>query len=153
VFAKQGGVGRYYHGGALPQEVIVPVLNFKSSRTSVARDKVNITYVGISLKITNSITYLTFRQNEPVSTEKVATRYKAWFEDVEGAKISDEVTVIADSTENDAGAREYREKFVFAARTYTPESDYYLVIRDDNDVETDRIAFKVDIAITNDLGL
>lgn len=153
VFAKQGGVGRYYHGGALPQEVIVPVLNFKSSRTSVARDKVNITYVGISLKITNSITYLTFRQNEPVSTEKVATRYKAWFEDVEGAKISDEVTIIADSTEKDAGAREYREKFVFAARTYTPESDYYLVIRDDNDVETDRIAFKVDIAITNDLGL
>lgn len=153
VFAKQGGVGRYYHGGALPQEVIVPVLNFKSSRTSVARDKVNITYVGISLKITNSITYLTFRQNEPVSTEKVATRYKAWFEDDEDAKISDEVTIIADSTEKDAGAREYREKFVFAARTYAPESDYYLVIRDDNDVETDRISFKVDIAITNDLGL
>lgn len=153
VFAKQGGVGRYYHGGALPQEVVVPVLNFKSSRTSVARDKVNITYVGISLKITNAITYLTFRQNEPVSTEKVATRYKAWFEDAEGAKISDEVTIIADSIEKDAGAREYREKFVFAARSYTPESDYYLVIRDDNDVETDRIAFKVDIAITNDLGL
>lgn len=153
VFAKQGGVGRYYHGGALPQEVVVPVLNFKSSRTSVARGKVNITYVGISLKITNAITYLTFRQNEPVSTEKVATRYKAWFEDIEGAKISDEVTIIADSTEKDAGAREYREKFVFAARTYVPESDYYLVIRDDNDVETDRIAFKVDIAITNDLGL
>jgi hypothetical protein len=99
VFAKQGGVGRYYHGGALPQEVIVPVLNFKSSRTSVARDKVNITYVGISLKITNAITYLTFRQNEPVSTDKVATRYKAWFEDADGASISDEVTIIADSPE------------------------------------------------------
>ena len=153
VFAKQGGVGRYYHGGALPQEVIVPVLNFKSSRTSVARDKVNITYVGISLKITNAITYLTFRQNEPVSTEKVATRYKAWFEDTEGVRISDEVTIIADSIKKEAGAREYREKFVFAARSYEPESDYYLVIRDDNDVETDRIAFKVDIAITNDLGL
>lgn len=41
---------------------------------------------------------------------------------------------------------------MFAARTYTPESDYYLVISS-NDVETDRIAFKVDIAITNDLGV
>lgn len=153
VFAKQGGVGRYYHGGALPQEVVVPVLNFKSSRSSVARDKVNITYAGISLKITNAITYLTFRQNEPVSTEKVATRYKVWFEDVDSAKISDEVTIIADSAEKDAATREYREKFVFAARAYEPESEYYLVIRDDNDVETDRIAFKVDIAITNDLGL
>ena len=153
VFAKQGGVGRYYHGGALPQEVVVPILNFKSSRSSVARDKVNITYAGISLKITNTITYLTFRQNEPVSVDKVAARYKAWFEDTDGARISDEVTIIADSIEKDANAREYREKFVFAARTYEPEAEYYLVIRDDNDVETDRIAFKVDIAITNDLGL
>lgn len=153
VFAKQGGVGRYYHGGALPQEVIVPVLNFKSSRKSIARDKVNITYAGISLKITNAITYLTFRQNVPVSTENVATRYKAWFEDADGAKISDEVTIIADSAEKDVSSREYREKFVFAARTYDANNEYYLVIRDDNDVETDRIAFKVDIAITNELGL
>lgn len=136
VFAKQGGVGRYYHGGALPQEVVVPIVNFKSSRTSIARDKVNITYAGISLKITNSITYLTFRQNEPVSTEKVAARYKAWFEEVDGTRISDEVTIIADSAEKDASSREYREKFVFAARAYEPETDYYLVIKDENDVET-----------------
>lgn len=153
VFAKQGGVGRYYHGGALPQEVIVPIVNFKSSRTSIARDKVNITYAGISLKITNSITYLTFRQNEPVSTEKVAARYKVWFEDISGTRISDEVTIIADSAEKDASAREYREKFVFAARDYEPEAEYYLVIKDENKVETDRIGFKIDIAITNDLGL
>jgi hypothetical protein len=70
-----------------------------------------------------------------------------------GASISDEVTIIADSPEKEASAREYREKFVFAARSYEADKDYYLVIRDDNDVETDRIAFKVDIAITNDLGL
>ena len=136
-----------------PQEVVVPVLNFKSSRNSVARDKVNITYAGISLKITNAITYLTFRQNEPVSVDKVSTRYKAWFEDADSARISDEVTIIADSTEKVVNSREYREKFVFAARTYEADGEYYLVIRDNNDVETDRIAFKVDIAITNDLGL
>jgi uncharacterized protein (TIGR02687 family) len=153
VFAKQGGVGRYYHGGALPQEVVVPIVNFKSSRTSIARDKVNITYAGISLKITNSITYLTFRQNDPVSTEKVASRYKVWFEDAESTRISDEVTIIADSTEKSASSREYREKFVFAAHAYEPENEYYLVIKDNNDIETDRIGFKVDIAITNDLGL
>lgn len=153
VFSRQGGIGRYYHGGTLPQEVIVPVLNFKSSRKSVARDKVSITYAGISLKITNSITYLAFRQNEPVSTEKVAARYKAWFEDADNTRISDEVTVIADSAEKDASSREYREKFVFAARNYEPETEYYLVIKDENDVETDRIGFKIDIAITNDLGL
>ncbi|MFZ2513381.1 MAG: BREX-1 system phosphatase PglZ type A, partial [Candidatus Saccharimonadales bacterium] len=124
VFARQGGIGRYYHGGALPQEVVVPIVNFKSSRTSIARDKVNITYAGISLKITNSITYLTFRQNEPVSTEKIAARYKAWFEEADGTRISDEVTIIADSAEKDVSSREYREKFVFAARAYEPETEY-----------------------------
>ena len=153
VFAKQGGVGRYYHGGALPQEVIVPIVNFKSSRTSTARDRVGITYVGISLKITNTITRLRFLQNEPVSADRIAGRYKAWFEDSVGAKISDEVTIIADSTEKDANAREYQEKFVFAARTYSPEETYFLVLEDEDGVEVERIDFKVDIAITNDLGL
>lgn len=153
VFAKQGGVGRYYHGGALPQEVIVPIVNFKSSRTSTARDRVGITYIGISLKITNTITRLRFLQSEPVSTERIAGRYKAWFEDSSGAKISDEVTIIADSTEKDAGSREYQEKFVFAARQYSPEETYFLVIEDEDGVEVERIDFKVDIAITNDLGL
>ena len=104
VFAKQGGVGRYYHGGALPQEVVVPIVNFKSSRTSTARDRVGITYVGISLKITNTITRLRFLQSEPVSADRIAGRYKAWFEDAQGAKISDEVTIIADSTDKDASA-------------------------------------------------
>lgn len=153
VFAKQGGVGRYYHGGALPQEVVVPIVNFKSSRTSTARDRVGITYSGISLKITNTITRLRFLQSEPVGLDKIAGRYKAWFEDAQGAKISDEVTIIADSTEKDAGSREYQEKFVFAARQYSPEETYFLVIEDEDGVEVERIDFKVDIAITNDLGL
>lgn len=153
VFAKQGGVGRYYHGGSMPQEVVVPIVNFKSSRTSTARDRVNITYVGISLKITNTITRLRFLQDEPVSTDKIAGRYKVWFEDENDSKISDEVTVIADSTEKDASAREYQEKFVFAAREYSPEYNYYLVIEDEDGVEVERIDFKVDIAIINELGL
>lgn len=153
VFAKQGGVGRYYHGGALPQEVVVPIVNFKSSRTSTARDRVGVTYVGISLKITNTITRLRFLQSEPVSADKIAGRYKAWFEDAQGAKISDEVTIIADSTDKDASAREYQEKFVFAARSYSPEETYFLVLEDEDGVEVERIDFKVDIAITNDLGL
>ena len=153
VFAKQGGVGRYYHGGAMPQEVIVPVLNYKSSRKGSARDKVNITYSGMSLKITNAITYLTFLQNEPVSTEKMAARYKACFENIDGNKVSDEVTIIADSTAKDSGSREYREKFAFAAIKYNPAEEYYLVIKDEKDIEIDRIGFRIDIAITNDLGL
>ena len=153
VFAKQGGVGRYYHGGALPQEVIVPIVNFKSSRTSTARDRVGVTYSGISLKITNTITRLRFLQSEPVGLDKIAGRYKAWFEDAQGAKISDEVTIIADSTEKDAGSREYQEKFVFAARQYSPEETYFLVIEDEDGVEIERVDFRVDIAITNDLGL
>lgn len=153
VFAKQGGVGRYYHGGALPQEVIVPVLNFKSSRNSATRDKVDITYTGMSLKITNAITYLTFLQNEPVGVDKLSARYKLYFEDKQGEKISDEVTIIADSTEKEASSREYREKFAFAARNYVQNEDYFLVVKDENGIETDRIGFRIDIAIINDLGL
>lgn len=153
VFSKQGGVGRYYHGGALPQETIVPIVNFKSSRTTISRDRVGITYVGITLKITNTITNLRFLQTEPVSVDKIAGRYKVWFEDEFGAKISDDVTIIADSTEKDTNQREHQERFVFSARTYSPEETYYLVIQDEDGLEVEKLDFKIDIAITNELGL
>ena len=83
----------------------------------------------------------------------MAGRYKVWFDDSVGAKISDEVTIIADSTEKSVTDRSFREKFVFAAREYKSDEDYFLVITDDGGVETDRIEFKIDIAFANDLGL
>ena len=81
VFSKQGGGINYVHGGILPQEIIIPVIDFKSTRTSEESKKVGITYSGLSTKITNAITYLEFLQDNKVDENNLECRYLLHFED------------------------------------------------------------------------
>ena len=132
----------------MPQEVIVPRLSFKSSRQTTNLPQVKILYNGISTKITNAITFLKFVQDEPISEEKVPATYHIYFEDKDGNRISNEVTIIADITDQDPAKREFKEKFVFSqTRSYDKNSDYSLVISDGASYE-DRINFKIDIIMS-----
>ena len=70
IFARQGSGINYVHGGILPQEIIIPVIDFKSTRTTEQSKKVGITYSGLSTKITNAITYLEFLQDSNVDDNR-----------------------------------------------------------------------------------
>lgn len=149
VYGKKGATGNYLHGGAMPQEVIVPKLNFKSTRNTNDLPKVKVLYNGISTKITNAITFLNFVQNEPVSNSKAAARYKVFFMDDNNNRISDEVTIIADSTESDLENRSFREKFTFASRKYDKNANYYMIIEEEGGGGTpESINFKIDIMMS-----
>ena len=149
VYGKKGATGNYLHGGAMPQEVIVPKLNFKSTRNTNDLPKVKVLYNGISTKITNAITFLNFVQNEPVSNSKAAARYKVFFMDDNNNRISDEVTIIADSTEIDLENRSFREKFTFASRKYDKNANYYMIIEEEGGGGTpESINFKIDIMMS-----
>ena len=89
VFSRQGGGINYVHGGILPQEIIIPVIDFKSTRTSEETKKVGITYSGLSTKITNAITYLEFLQDNKVDENNLECRYLLHFEDENGNRVSD----------------------------------------------------------------
>ncbi|MDO4746802.1 MAG: BREX-1 system phosphatase PglZ type A [Candidatus Saccharibacteria bacterium] len=147
-YKKRGGTSNYIHGGAMPQEIIIPKLSFKSSRQTTTLPQVKILYNGISTKITNAITFLNFIQDNPVSEEKISATYKVYFEDADGNRISDEVTIIADSSDPDPAKREFKEKFVFSQnRTYDKNANYFLVITDGAGYE-ERINFKIDIIMS-----
>lgn len=149
VYGKKGATGNYLHGGAMPQEVIVPKLSFKSTRNTNDLPKVKVLYNGISTKITNSITFLNFVQDEPVSNEKAGARYKVFFIDDDGNRISDEVTIIADSTEKDLENRTFREKFTFASRNYDKNANYHMIIEEEGGGGTpENINFKIDIMMS-----
>ena len=149
VYSKKGTTGNYLHGGAMPQEIIIPKLTFKSTRNTNDLPKVKILYNGISTKITNAITFLNFVQDEPVSNEKAATRYKVYFIDNDNKRISDEVTIIADSTESDLENRSFREKFTFAAMDYDKNANYHMIIKEEGGGGTpENINFKIDIMMS-----
>ena len=150
IFARQGTGINYVHGGILPQEIIIPVIDFKSTRTTEESKKVGITYSGLSTKITNAITYLEFLQDSNVDENNKPCRYLLHFEDKDENKISDECTIIANYENTEVKDRFFREKFVFKNIKYDKNEPYYLVIIDEETgIIKDKIKFYIDIAIVN----
>ena len=150
IYARQGTGINYVHGGILPQEIIVPVIDFKSTRTSDISKKVGITYSGLSTKITNAITYLEFLQDNNVDENNKPCRYLVHFEDENGNRISDECTIVANYENTEVKDRFFKEKFVFKNISYDKEKAYYLVIIDEETgIEVQKIKFYIDIAIVN----
>lgn len=150
IFARQGTGINYVHGGILPQEIIVPVIDFKSTRTSDDSKKVGITYSGLSTKITNAITYLEFLQDNNIDENNKPCRYLLHFEDEDGNRISDECTIIANYENTEVKDRFFREKFVFKNMQYDKNKPYFLTIIDEETgIVKDKIKFYIDIAIVN----
>ncbi|BBK76183.1 BREX-1 system phosphatase PglZ type A [Clostridium butyricum] len=156
-FKVQGAGANYIHGGAMPQEIIVPVIIFKNDRSSSSVNdirKVKITLTSITRKITNIITYLEFFQDEMIQDKVLSKKVKCYFEDEEGNRISNENIIIGDSRSENPKERSYREKFVLKSMPYDKTKQYFLVIEDaeDSNGDYDRIPFNIDIAIVDEFG-
>ena len=156
-FKVQGAGANYVHGGAMLQEVVVPVIKFKNDRsTSSVNDirKANISLTNITKKITNIITYLEFFQEEKIQDKVIAQRIKCYFEDEDGNRISNENIIIGDSRSENPLERSYREKFVLKSMAYDKTKQYFLVMQDDEDSNGmyERIPYTIDIAIVDDFG-
>lgn len=153
IFVRQGTGINYFHGGILPQEIIIPVIDFKSTRTTEESKKVGITYSGLSTKITNAITYLEFLQDLNVDENNKPCRYLLHFEDKDGNRISDECTIIANYENTEVKDRFFREKFVFKNIKYDRNEPYYLLIIDEETgIVKEKIKFYIDIAIVNNFA-
>ncbi|SDJ77867.1 BREX-1 system phosphatase PglZ type A [Salimicrobium halophilum] len=157
-FALQGPGSNYVHGGAMLQEVVVPVITFKNDRSKFSRNdirKVDVKLTSPTRKITNTITYLEFFQSEKIEDKKRPLRLKLYFTDEQNQRVSNENIIIADSYSTNPEERTYREKFVFKTISYDKRAKYYLVLVDEEGpVETiyEKIQFSIDIAFSNDFG-
>lgn len=154
-FKVQGAGANYVHGGAMLQEIVVPVIKFKNDRsTSSVNDirKVKVSLTSINRKVTNPITFLEFFQDEKLQDKVIGKKIRTYFEDEEGNKISNIKTIIADSRSGNPTDRTYRIEFVLESRPYDKTKQYFLVMEDEEDANGDyeRIPFNIDIAILND---
>jgi len=150
-FKIQGYGDRYVHGGASLQEVVIPVIAFKSGKNikgSKSAKKVAIGITSISNKVTSVITHLTFFQNEPVDDKHLPLRVIAYFEDEDGNRISNENIIIADSVSTEPRDREYKEKFTLKSMGYDKAKKYFLVLIDEEETvnkEISRTPFIIDL--------
>ena len=153
VFKVPGGGQNYVHGGASPQEMVVPVIEIKTEKGHKETRIVQISLVSMVQKITNLITTLDFIQTEPVSDVVKATSYRVYFISEDNEKISNENIYVADKRETDPQKRIFRLRFNFKNKQYNKSKRYYLVAYDENNnIEILRHAVIMDLAFADDFG-
>ena len=150
-FKVQGAGTRYVHGGTTLQEVVIPVIRFKSDKNanrSMSATKVSLGLTNLSRKITSIITHFTFFQNEPVDEKHLPLRVTAYFADESGNRISNENIIIAESRSKKPEERTYKEKFTLKDMSYDKSATYYLILKDEEELvnsEIEKIPFVIDL--------
>lgn len=148
------GGARFVHGGAMPQEVLIPVMVVKSLRGKAAEAsivrKVNVTQLGGINKVVNSIQIFKFIQTEPVS-ERVLPR-PLMVALMDGDKpISNVVQLTFDSNSSDMNERIKEARLVVESGQYDKKKEYHLVLRDaETQAEVERYPIVIDLAFMND---
>jgi uncharacterized protein (TIGR02687 family) len=151
----QGGGENYVHGGISLQEMVVPVIVYKSMRPGYKK-YVEVQNSGLSLisesrKVSNLVFSLDFLQKQPAGDKVQPCSYTLRFIDDKGVPVSDNQTVIADKTSKNAAERVFRVRFTLKSMAFNRNRIYRLCIENDIDVP-EEVEFRIDIAFADDFG-
>ena len=147
------GGARFFHGGAMLQEVAIPVVTVTEMKGKHI-EKSEIRKVGVSLLgsykklVTNRPIYKLI-QTDPVSERMKPITLKVSLRD-KNDLISNEETVTFDSSSSSMEERQKSVKLALMAGSYDNKKEYSLVLRNIDDTEYDRIPIIIDIAFAND---
>ena len=148
------GGARFVHGGAMPQEIVVPVVTVKHVRGKSAQDTktkpVTIQVLGTNHRITSAYCRFQLIQMEAVSDRvKPITLKVAIFEGEE--PVTDLQTVKFDSSSGNLDERKKWINLVLKERQYNKKTPYRLVLRDaETGIEQQSVEVIIDRAFTDD---
>ena len=149
------GGARFVHGGAMLQEIVVPVIKVKHLKDKGRREKTQSKHVAVQvLGTTHKITAPKYRFNvlqmEPVSERVKAVTLKiAVYEGDEPVTTIEAVTF--DSTSSNLDERQKSVILTLRDRPYDKRTPYRLVLRDaESGIEQASLDIIIDRAITDD---
>lgn len=148
------GGARFVHGGAMLQEITVPVLYVRVRKGKEAErikvKPVDIILLGESNRIVTNIHRFTFLQSEPIAERRPPRTMEISLRDGDQL-ISDEVTVIFDSHESDSDKRKKSVRLHLASGSFDRKKEYELLLRDaKTKIEYRRFPMFIDLALTSD---
>jgi uncharacterized protein (TIGR02687 family) len=148
------GGARFVHGGAMPQEIVVPVLTVNQLRGEKAERrsmrKVEVISARSSLKMVNNIQRFDLLQTEAVSDRVMPVTLSVGIYDGDQL-ISSEETVTFDCSTDSMSERTRQVRLSLQGSDFDRKRDYFLVLKDkDLKTETERYRVIIDLAITND---
>jgi len=147
------GGARYFHGGAMLQEIVIPVITVYEMKGKHL-EKSEVRQVGVSLlgsykKLVINRPIYKFIQTDAVSDRMKPITLKVSLRD-EKELISNEEIVTFASTSSSMDERQKSVKLALKTGSYDNKKEYYLVLRNIDDTEYDRIPTIIDIAFAND---
>ncbi|MBO4458246.1 MAG: BREX-1 system phosphatase PglZ type A [Butyrivibrio sp.] len=150
---KTGGGMNYVHGGASPQEMIIPCISVHAQKGIVETKEVGLMLVSAVNKVTNLMVNLDFLQEEAVSDTVKPLNARIRFEAEDGEIISNEVLYKADSKAEDPRDRMFRLRFDIKRKAYRQDKKYFLHVIDDkrNSVLMEKQVI-IDLPFTDNFG-
>ncbi len=148
------GGARFVHGGAMPQEIVVPVVTVKHIRGKSAQDTktklVTVQVLGSNHRITTGQHRFQLIQMEAVSDRvKPITLRVAVYEGEES--VTDIQTVKFESSSGNLDERKKWVSLVLKERQYNKKTPYRLVLRDaETGIEQQSVEVIIDRAFTDD---
>lgn len=150
---KCGGGMNYVHGGASPQEMIVPCVFVKTQKGKVETEDVKFNLITDIRKVTNLKLKLDFYQEQPISDVVKAATYRIRFESDAGEVISNEVLYTADSSSQNPGERMVSLHFDIKKKAYGSDHRYFLkVLKEETGAEVQSRQVIMDLPFTDDFG-
>jgi uncharacterized protein (TIGR02687 family) len=148
------GGARFIHGGAMPQEALVPVVTISVVRDKKAEgtraEKVSVQVLGNNHKITTPTYRFEFIQTEAVSERKKPITLRAAI--LEGANAVTAIeTVTFDSDSSNIDERKQSIRIKLRTGTFNKQTPYRLVLRDaETDAEVQSIPVIIDRSFDDD---
>jgi uncharacterized protein (TIGR02687 family) len=148
------GGARFIHGGAMLQEVVVPVIEVKAVRGKAAQatkgKQVAVYVLGINHKITTPRHRFELLQTEAVSDRVKAITLKVAIYDGDAA-ITNIETVTFESASDNMNERKKWVSLVLLDRQYDKRKPYRLVLREaETGIEQQSVEVTIDRAFTDD---
>ncbi|HRH43042.1 MAG TPA: BREX-1 system phosphatase PglZ type A, partial [Pyrinomonadaceae bacterium] len=150
------GGARFVHGGAMPQEICVPVITVKKLRGRSAENtavtRVRVTLLGNLTRIVNNVQRFEFIQTEAVSERTLPRTLQISLRDEKNGLISNEQTVTFESKSSSKDDRRKYVQLTLRAGSYDRTKNYYLTAIDNDSVvkEFMRLPITIDIAFSSD---
>ncbi|WP_448821756.1 BREX-1 system phosphatase PglZ type A [Cetobacterium sp.] len=143
---QQGGGSKFVHGGISIQELLVPLIRFKSLKNEIEKkSKVELELLNSSKIISNNFINLSFLQTEKVDTLNKVFRRKVIIGLYDGDEpISDEKIVVLDSTGTTIRERQFDVVLNIKNKKYELYRKYTLKI---TDLEDDEVINSIDFDI------
>ncbi|WP_204121711.1 MULTISPECIES: BREX-1 system phosphatase PglZ type A [Levilactobacillus] len=149
---KSVGSFNYVHGGSSLQEMVVPLLEVKTTSNRSAAQNVELELFSMNRQITALTVPLVLRQAQPISATVIPAEFTLYFVNDQGQQISGQQTINANNRSESVKDRMQSIQLILADRIYDKTKTYSLVIENMGSHEKTEIPFSMDIADLNDFN-